>query len=304
MKSRDYRYAGYSYSAEMVSESLLTEYRNNGAVQIKGAFDAPALKTLASGVDKDVAAPGPLHTMQQNPDDPGYFLTDFCLAQRLDEFRSFVTDSPAAALAGAIMQAKHVNFFYDAIWVKGPSTPKRSRWHQDQPYYPVDGEQFCVIWLPLEPLEKDVCLELLKGSHRWGRWFEPELTRKGQDLYAPGKSPFERLPDIEASRDDYEILSWDMELGDCIVFHALTVHGAPGNRYSDRWRRAVSTFWMGEDAVFAKRPGIVRPNFQGHGLEFGDSMDSPYFPRIWPRESGADLSLSPRFMDPSFRISI
>ena len=113
------------------------------------------------------------------------------------------------------------------------------------------------IWLALEALEKDVCLELLKGSHRWGQWFEPELTRRGLDLYHAGESPFVRLPDIEANRDDYEILSWDMAPGDCIVFHALTVHGAPGNRYDDRWRRAVSTFWMGDDTVFAKRPGQV-----------------------------------------------
>ena len=48
-----------------------------------------------------------------------------------------------------------------------------------------------------------------------------------------------------------------MERGDCTMFHPLTVHGAPGNRYTDRWRGAVSTFWMGDDAVFAERPGRV-----------------------------------------------
>jgi ectoine hydroxylase-related dioxygenase (phytanoyl-CoA dioxygenase family) len=288
----------------MITSAIKAAYERDGAVRVEKAFGPEWLELLAAGVAKDVAAPGPLHTVQQGATDPGYFLTDFCMAQRLEEFRTFVVESPAAALAAEIMGSKRVSFFYDAIWVKGSETPKRSRWHQDQPYYPVNGDQFCVIWLPLEALAKDVCLELLRGSHRWGRWFEPELTRHGQDLYRPGASSFERLPDIEARRDDYDILSWDMEPGDCIVFHALTVHGAPGNRYTDRWRRAVSTFWMGDDAVFAERPGRVRPQFEGHGLRPGNAMESAYFPRIWPREPGIDPARSARFTDPAFRVRI
>ena len=279
-------------------------FQEDGAVKISAAFDQSWLDLLAEGIDKDIDSPGPLHTLQQSGTEPGYFLTDFCMAQRLAEFRRFVTDSPAAEIAATIMESQRINFFYDAIWVKGPATPKRSRWHQDQPYYPIDGKQFCVIWLALEALQKDVCLELLKGSHRWGTWYEPELTRHGQNLYRPGESPFTRLPDIESERQDYDILSWDMAPGDCIVFHALTVHGAPGNRYQDRWRRAGSTFWMGDDTVFAERPGPVRPSFHGHGLNFGDPMNSPYFPQIWPPQSGTDASQSRRFSDPDFHITI
>jgi ectoine hydroxylase-related dioxygenase (phytanoyl-CoA dioxygenase family) len=288
----------------LVLDETVATYKRDGAVRIEGVFDATWLDLLAKGVERNVADPGPLHTVQQSSDEPGYFLTDFCLAQRLDEFRTFVSDSPAAELAARVMGAEHCSFFYDAIWVKGPSTPKRSRWHQDQPYYPVDGDQFCVIWLALEPVASDVCLELLRGSHRWGRWFEPELTRKGENLYETEKSPFERLPDIEANRGDYEIMSWDMKPGDCIVFHALTVHGAPGNRYPNQWRRAVSTFWMGDDAVFAERPGLVRPNFQGHGLQPGEPMDSAYFPRAWPPGESGGASQSARFTDPGFTISV
>ena len=288
----------------LVCDETIATYQRDGAVRVPGVFDGEWLKLLERGIERDVAAPGPLHTMQQSSEDAGFFLTDFCLAQRLDEFRSFVSDSPAGELAGRVMGAQRASFFYDAVWVKGPSTPKRSRWHQDQPYYPVNGHQFCVIWLALEAVESDVCLELLRGSHRWDRWFEPELTRKGEDLYERDESPFERLPDIQANRRDYDIMSWDMQPGDCIVFHALTVHGAPGNRYADRWRRAVSTFWMGDDAVFAERPGLVRPNFQGHGLQPGEPMDCAYFPRVWPRNEGESAAQSARFTDPGFTISI
>ena len=31
------------------------------------------------------------------------------------------------------------------------------------------------------------------------------------------------FPDVEGNRDDYEILGWDMEPGDLVVFNARTV---------------------------------------------------------------------------------
>ena len=279
---------------------LVEAYRRDGAVCIRGVLDAECIDLLRRGADCDIAAPGPLHTVQQSSEDPGFFLTDFCMSQRLPEFRTFIFESPAAAIAARFMGASRVSFFYDAMWVKGTATPKRTRWHQDQPYYPVDGSQFCAIWIPLDPVDAQSSLELVRGSHRWGRWFEPELTRRGRELYAGAGSRFERMPDIEAERNAYDIVSWSMEPGDCIVFHALTVHGAPGNRSLEHWRRAVSTFWMGDDAVFAERPGNVRPLFEGHGLRPGDPMECPWFPRVWP----APETNPARFSDEDFRISI
>ncbi len=279
------------------------EFHENGAVCLRQVLSPDTIEVLSKGVDKDIAEPGPLHTMQQSAEDEGFFLTDFCLAQRLPELRRFVVESPAAEIVGGLLRSGKTNFFYDALWAKGRGTPKRTRWHQDQPYYPVNGEQFCVLWVPLDPVSKETCLELIAGSHRWGRWFMPELSRKGQDLYAD-TSAYERMPDIESERDKYDILSWDMEPGDCIAFHGLTVHGAPGNTSATHARRAVSTFWMGDDAVFAERPGMVRPNFQGHGLEFGDAMDCEYFPRVWPPQQGIDPARAARFVDPKFSVSI
>lgn len=290
-------------SAFSITARDIESYENDGAVCLRGAFEQRWLDLLAEGTDKDIAAPGPLHTLQQSAADPGFFLTDFCLAQRLEEFRAFVFDSPAGEAAARLMGSKRINFFYDGIWVKGEGTPKRTRWHQDQPYYPVDGRQICVIWLPLDPVPREVCLELVAGSHRWGRWFKPELTRAGQDLY-PEDASLERMPDIEGERAQHRILTWDMTPGDCILFHGLTVHGAPGNASRQRRRRAVSSIWLGDDAVFARRPGAVRPNFEGHGLAPGDSMDSPYFPRAWPSDGRPDPQHAARFTDPGLKITI
>jgi len=289
-------------SAVRITEQEIQTYERDGAVRLAGVFERRWIELLAQGVERDIRAPGPLHTIQQTAADPGFFLTDFCLSQRIEELRRFCTESPVGEIAARVMRSKRVNFFYDGIWVKERGTPKRTRWHQDQPYYPVDGDQMCVVWVPLDPVTKDVCLELVRGSHRWGKWFKPELTRAGRDLY-PDDGSFERMPDIQANRAEYDILSWDMAPGDCLVFHGMTVHGAAGNPSRAHRRRAVTSVWLGDDAVFASRPGAVRPNFEGHGLAPGDSMDCAYFPRVWPRE-GRDPAHSARFTDPGLRISI
>ena len=285
----------------MVTDRDVETYETDGVVCLRGAFGREWIDLLAAGVEKDIANPGPLHTIQQAANDPGFFLTDFCMAQRLAEFRRFALESPAGAIAHRLMRSRHVNFFYDGLWVKERGTPKRTRWHQDQPYYSVDGRHMCILWLPLDPVPREVCLELVRGSHDWGRWFQPELTRSGRDLY-PESTAFERMPDIEAERSRYDILSFEMAPGDVLAFHGMVVHGAPGNPGATNRRRALSTIWLGDDTVHATRPGPVRPLFEGHGLKPGDAMDSPYFPRVWPRR--ADGHSDARFTDPAFRISI
>ena len=264
--------------ASLVTDDLRASYERDGAVKVEGVFEQSWLDLLATGIEKDIAEPGPLHTIQQSGEDLGYFLTDFCMAQRLEEFRSFVTGSQAAELAACIMDASRISFFYDAIWVKGTRTPKRSRWHQDQPYYSVDGHQFCAIWLALEALEKDVCLELLKGSHRWGRLFK--AVTPNYDPYMLDSS-YEDLPDIDGHRGDYELFCPDMEPGDILLFNAQVVHGSSANYSTDRPRRAFASRWCDDTIVFESRHATM-PLLWDHGLTDGDRLAGSLFPQVLP----------------------
>ncbi|MGH3196298.1 MAG: phytanoyl-CoA dioxygenase family protein [Streptosporangiaceae bacterium] len=47
-------------------------------------------------------------------------------------------------------------------------TRQRTPWHQDQPYYNVDGPGVSA-WIAVDPVPEDGCLELLAGSHRGPR---------------------------------------------------------------------------------------------------------------------------------------
>ena len=36
--------------------------------------------------------------------------------------------------------------------VKEPGTAARTPWHHDQSYYPVDGDDLCSLWIPVDPV--------------------------------------------------------------------------------------------------------------------------------------------------------
>ena len=212
---------------------------------------------MRTAVDHIMLVPGPYSKQEVAPDGTGRFHNDMFMWTRDDDFHAFVFDSPAADIARAVMRATRVNFFYDHLLVKQPLAAEPTPWHHDLPYWPIAGDQVCSVWLALDPgtLATGV-VEYVAGSHRWDRRFEPETFIPGRPFDDQGLEP---VPDIDAHRDDYRILSWDVEPGDCLVHHALTVHGAPGNSTSRPAPGAASRpASTGDDARYDPHPGTFR----------------------------------------------
>jgi len=267
-----------------ITDGEVEDYRRDGAVCLRGLFDTDWLDLLAQAVDK--AEPGPMVRRNTPAGAPGEFFVDFQLWQRWPEARRFVFDSPAAEIAATLLGSRTIAFYHDHLLVKEPGTRERTPWHHDQPYYPVDGAMVGSIWLPLDPVPREACVEYVAGSHRWGRWFAPQYFNAGNTALAVQDARFEPIPDFDAERDRHRMLSWALAPGDCIFFHALTVHGAPGNLSEARRRRAYATRWLGDDARYGQRGGQISPPIEGHGLTPGDAMSCAMFPTVWPRTKG------------------
>lgn len=269
----------------------LAAFERDGAVCLRGLFDPAWTQLVAQGIERELGDPGPGFIEQQPPDESGRFVTDYCPSQRVPELQEFVLASPAAQIAAGIMRSHIAGFLMDVLWIKEPGTTKPTRWHHDQPYFTVDGDKMCSIWFPVDPVPKATSLQLIRGSHLWGQWYVPTLTSHQQLLYTSdddGEHHYEPIPDFNAELDRHEILAWSTEPGDCVVFHALTVHMAPGNSQPESRRRVLSTVWFGDGATYARRPSNPRPHFEGHGLAPGDPLESEYFPRLWPRREESD----------------
>jgi ectoine hydroxylase-related dioxygenase (phytanoyl-CoA dioxygenase family) len=261
-----------------VREHEIEEFEMQGAVCLRGAFAGEWLELLAEGVERNLREAGPYAKRYTPEGAPGLFFGDYCNWRRIPEYRRFLLESPAASIAGALMRSRKVNLFHEHVLVKEPGPLERTPWHQDQPYWTVDGDQVCSIWLPLDPVAQATCPEFVAGSHRWGEWYTPR--RFVDNLNHPADDPnFRPVPDVEARRNEFQLLSWELAPGDCIVFHALTLHGAPGNQLAQR-RRAYASRWTGDDARFVLRSGFMSPPPPDDAPPPGAPMDSDAFPVV------------------------
>ena len=258
-----------------VEEFTIAAFERDGAVPIRGRFDA-WVDSLRRGVERNIAHPGP-DVRDYRDEDGGRFFGDYCNWSRIPEYREFLFESQAADIARALMRSETARLFHEHVLVKETGTGIPTPWHQDLPYYCVDTELSCSLWLVLDPVPLETCAQFVAGSHRWGKLYRPERFNRtplnaGDPLDAP--------PDIDAHRDDYDILRWALEPGDAVAFTFRTLHGAPPNRSPHQRRRAFSSRWVGDGATFAVREGITSPPFREVRLAHGAPLDGPEFPLV------------------------
>jgi ectoine hydroxylase-related dioxygenase (phytanoyl-CoA dioxygenase family) len=265
------------------------DFARDGAVCVRGAVRPEHVELAREAIDANLADLSPLAKRASSADD-GAFIEDFCNWQRLPAMERFIRESGVAAIAGRLMGARQVRLYHDHVLVKEPDTRQRTPWHQDQPYYNIDGRQNASMWLPVDPVPRASTLEFVASSHR-GEWFMPRSFLDDQARWFP-EGTLTELPDIDGRRDEFRILGWELEPGDAVFFHMLSLHAAGGVSAAGR-RRVLSIRFLGDDIVHAPRPWTTSPPFPGLADELppGAPMAHPLFPVLW---SDAHLAASER----------
>ena len=258
----------------ILTPEQIAGYASDGVIVIRGAFEA-WVETMRAGVARNMADPS--QYASENAVTEGRFFDDYCNWTRIPEFERMVRDSPAAQIAAEAMQSQTAQFFHDHVLVKEPGTPKPTPWHQDAPYYFVEGSQTASFWLPLDPVE-DNTLRFIAGSHLWPAMIRPVSWADDSDFYDT-EQDWTPVPDPDASPGSAKILEWPMQPGDAVLFHFRTAHGARGNAAATR-RRALSLRWVGDDAGYTERPGRTSPPYPGHGMKPGQRLREDWFPLI------------------------
>ncbi len=271
-----------SIDPPLTADELVDAFRSEGVVVLRDVLDVGELEALGRGVERNLADLSPIALNATRPGEPGAFIEDFRNWQRIPEYEQVIRDSSLGRVAGELMGSEEVRLFHDHLLVKEAGTLDRSPWHQDQPYYCIEGRQTVSFWIPLDPVERPSTLEFVAGSHA-GSWFMPRSFVKGTSMvFAEGE--LDEVPDIEADRDLWDIRGWAMEPGDAVAFNMLTLHAAGG---SPRRRRAFSLRLIGDDVRYAPRPHRTSPPFDeldNGSLEPGAPMEHSLFPVIWRRE--------------------
>ena len=248
-----------------LSRDELDAFERDGVALVKGMFDADWIERMSAALDVILDTPSE-RMGDLNPEGkPGKFVYDNYIWTFNDEFRALACDSPVPEIAAAAMNSERVNLLYDFVLVKEPNSPHgETRWHQDTYGNPCEGNQTMGLWLSLDHVTAESgAVEWVRGSHLSGRRFEPTTTGdpdrhsflSGHDADVASARPedqVEPMPDIKNNRDDYDIISFETEPGDCLIAKLGLLHGAPGN-VTDRRRRAIGYRLVGDDAWYAVR---------------------------------------------------
>jgi ectoine hydroxylase-related dioxygenase (phytanoyl-CoA dioxygenase family) len=212
--------------------------------------------------------------------------------QGIDEYRKFIFNSPAAQICGQLTGSETINFFFDSVFVRSTGTQFKTPWHQDEPYWSVEGYDACSLWMPLVPVKRKSSLSLVPGSHRLKTVFKQynfgdlnPVRKKNVDQVDFSDIAEQEFPDINADPERFGVVSWDMQPGDCIAFNGRTMHGGSGKLDDDCELRVFTTKWMGDDVRIKFRDCGMDPDHSSDmiekGLKPGDRPDTDLYPLIW-----------------------
>lgn len=264
--------------------SLAHDYLHDGAVVLRGVLSGDEVQSLRSGIDAVLASPSPRAKVASASDDPGFFFEDFCRWRDVPEFETFVRTTRLGDVAAELMGSSSVTLYHDHVLVKEAGTRATTPWHQDQPYYDVEGRSNVSFWIPVDPVPVESSLAVIAGTHR-GPWLMPRTFLDKQAKWFPEGS----LAEIDDYGDPDHVDSpllrrWALEPGDAVAFHMLAVHGSAGFPGPGR-RRVFSLRVLGDDMAYAPRSWTTSPDFapilgDGDQRRPGRPLSGEWFPQL------------------------
>ena len=173
--------------------------------------------------------------------------------------------------------SRSIQLFHEHIFVKDPGTKKETPWHQDMPYYCVDGNDTGSFWIPIDPISKDNSLKILLGSHKFSKLVRPTKWSNNQPWYKNDDN-FMDMSDIKLMKKN--IFKPKISLGDAILFNFKVLHSSSGNSENIP-RRVFSIRFIGDDVKYIDRGEETSPPFKGIDLKNGAKMREDWFPVVW-----------------------
>lgn len=255
---------GVNVTAEQVAQ-----YQRDGAILIKGVLTAVELDLLASGLEEARATPGDRYTRVQSPNGEGETLLEMFPSLHCPSLQRLLETGTAAELAARLMATPTAQLILDQTFYKARGYINPTPWHQDTPFLRVRGHDMARVWLTCDVSPRDLTIQVVRGSHRWNVVYNtmgPGTARvvtadEGEafTFEGMGDDDLPTAPDVARYRDSFDILSWDVEPGDALVFNGNMLHGADGRPDYPNPRRAFTSMWGGPDLRYQSIEGNATP---------------------------------------------
>ena len=277
-----------------ITPDEIETYHRDGVLLLPGMFDKDWIELLNKGLDANIEAPTRRSRIWYKDTSGRSMFYDHTAWKGIEEYRKFIFNSPAAQICGQLMRSTTINFFFDSVFVRSTGTQFETPWHQDEPYWSVEGYDACSIWMPLGPVKQKNALSFVPGSHRLKTVFKQynfgdlnPVRKKNVDQVDFSDIAEQEFPDINADPKRFGVVSWDMQAGDCIAFNGRTMHGGSGKLDDDCELRVFTTKWVGDDVRIKFRDCGMDPDHSADMIEKdlkpGDRPGTNLYPRIWTR---------------------
>lgn len=266
----------YPYS---LNQTQFEAFRNDGVVHLPRVIDD---EWVIRGREacKHVAA---VETVADRRADE-YFMK-LRVWENHEVFRHFCFDPAITGIAAQLTGSEKLNLLYDQMFNIAPGSGDRTAFHNDLPFWPIQGKQVASIWLAFDRVTRENgALEFIRGSHLWDRQYQAFTDADGEggqrELFqATSEDGHVAPPDWDAERDKHDLLQFDLEPGDALAFQPLVVHASHPNVSADMQRRAYAMRFTGETVRYYDGPRwnvyVMNP-----ALKSGDLLDSEQYPVV------------------------
>lgn len=280
-----------------LTQEQISQYQRDGAVLLKGILTREERALLEQGLEDANRNPGKRASRATNPDGEGETFMETFPSQHCPALKELFAIGRIPEIAARMMQAPSAQLILDQIFYKQRGRIIATPWHQDTPYMKVRGDDMVRVWVTADYSPQALTLKIIRGSHRWNVVYSPRLGATGdRALKKSGDGrllTFNKLsddqpviPDIDRYPGSFDILSWDVEPGDALVFNGNMLHSAGGMDHYPHRRRAYTSMWGGPHLRYIVPPDNAIPtlaDINGHavpaGAEIGDYPDA--FPVGW-----------------------
>ncbi len=272
--------------ANPITAQDIADFQRDGVVCLRGMLDSnwcdmlrdASLEMMDSGAGR-VREP----KLQEGK---GRFYSNVYLSDLDERFRLLREASPAPEIAATLMGCESVRFYYDQLFIKTPGTAAPTPWHNDLPFWPFAGNDLISIWIALTPVSaKTSGVQYVAGSHRWNKMFRAVTPDYDPRFLDPAleECPDYGSPDTPSAG---KVLSWDMQPGDVLCHHPLTVHGASGNASATQTRVGLSIRYLGRDVLWDPREHTMKLRRPPEVAPGEYPADDVAFPTVWSRQRG------------------
>ena len=273
-----------------MTDEEITQYRRDGVVCLRDVLTPEWIDTIRAGIDEQREQPGPYATVLQS--ERSYTMAEQVSSNFNDKLRRAVLQSGAGQIAQAMLQATQVRLLHDNIFYKDAGDIIETPWHQDTANGCFDGMNMIRIWIPVDPVARQTAIEVVRASHLWNAFYVSgdldAYKDQAVDLEASAyyfdhsPEPYAKVPDIEAHRDSFDIIGYQMQPGDVVAFNFHLLHHAGAGQASKTQRRVLSIIYGDDSLTMRHRPNMVPTALDIAGRTYADGQSVSDFADLFP----------------------